>query len=108
MNISGCTELRKIPDELNLKSSLIMRNCPKVEELPANLRLGRHLDISGSTGIKEIPSNAEIGGGIIVRGCKGVRIPENVADGYPKIVGGANSDYEIARSPDAETTCPAP
>lgn len=68
INLSGCGQLKTLPD--NLKTgSLLLNQCISLKELPHGLRVS-FLELAGCTSLRRLPEDLRINGGhLILRDC---------------------------------------
>jgi hypothetical protein len=72
LDLSGCTLLEKLPDNLNI-GSILLRDCMNLAALPEGMDVS-FLDISGCTRLERFPQQARISiGQLIARGCTRLR-----------------------------------
>ena len=70
LDLSGCTGLTALPDNLTVAGWLDLSRCTGLTALPDNLTVGRWLDLRECTGLTELPDNLKVGSYILVDGRK--------------------------------------
>ena len=70
LDLSRCTGLTELPDNLTVVSWLDLSGCTGLTALPDNLTVGSWLDLSGCTGLTELPDNLTVGSWIYRDGRK--------------------------------------
>jgi len=79
LNLSGCTGLTSLPDNLSVGDWLDLSGCTGLTSLPDNLSVGGWLDLSGCTGLTSLPDNLSVGGWLNLRGCTGLKpVPKHL------------------------------
>ena len=82
LDLSGCTSLTTLPDNLSVIYSLYLRSCTSLTTLPDNLNVGGSLDFSGCIGLTTFSSNLTVYGSIYLIGCTGLtELPDNLSVG---------------------------
>ncbi|MGR3912033.1 MAG: NEL-type E3 ubiquitin ligase domain-containing protein, partial [Candidatus Rhabdochlamydia sp.] len=61
LNLSGCTGLIHLPENLAIGCSLDLSYCEALTTLPKGLKVGGNLNLSGCTGLIHLPENLAIG-----------------------------------------------
>jgi len=71
LNLTGCKNLKELPEGLKVYSILYLNDCTSLEKLPNNLYAKFWLDLSGCTSLTELPPDLKVGGhNLILRGCQ--------------------------------------
>mgnify|MGYP005866777305 CR=1 FL=1 len=82
LDLTGCTKLAKLPDNLTVNGWLYLQGCTGLTELPDNLTVGDWLDLRRCTGLTQLPDNLTVGGSIFLWGCTGLtELPDNLTVG---------------------------
>jgi hypothetical protein len=68
--------------EFKVGGSLDLSGCTGLKSLPDNLKVGGCLNLSGCTGLKSLPDNLKVGGSLYLFGCIGLKsLPDNLKVG---------------------------
>lgn len=79
LNLSGCTSLTSLPENLTVKGSLDLSKCTRLTTLPRNLTVGKNLNLSDCTGITSLPEHLTVGGSLDLSDCTAfTSLPENL------------------------------
>ena len=73
VNLSGCTGLKELLKDLNVKGGLFLSDCTGLKELPTDLKVNGYLFLRGCTGLEELPSGLKVDGYLNLYGCTGLK-----------------------------------
>ena len=66
LDLTGCTSLTSLPDNLSVTGDLYLTGCTSLTSLPDNLSVTGYLDLSGCTSLVSLPEHLKVGGNIYV------------------------------------------
>jgi hypothetical protein len=69
LDLSQCTSLKILPDNLTVDGDLNLRECKGLESLPDNLKVSGDLNLVGCTSLESLPDNLKVGGDLYLSGC---------------------------------------
>ena len=77
LDLSG-TNITKLPDNLYVYESLILKNCKQLTKLPDKLYVGDELSLWDCKQITELPDKLYVGGDLDLRNTDILEIPDNL------------------------------
>jgi hypothetical protein len=81
LDLSGCTSLRRLPDDLRLGGGhLVLRDCQWLTRLPDDLGEISGLDLSGCLNVTRIPEGLKVASWIDLAGTGVTELPPGLAD----------------------------
>lgn len=79
LDLGDKTELKSLPERLEVKGALYLDGCTSLEKLPDNLKVGGDLNLKGCIKLTELPQNLRVEGGIKLEGCTSlIGLPEGL------------------------------
>ena len=92
LDLSGCTSLTAIPDNLAVGESLYLIDCTSLTAIPDNLTVGGSLYLIDCTSLTAIPDNLTVGGSLDLSGCTSLTaISDNLTVGGSLYLSGCTS-----------------
>ena len=73
LDLSGCTNLEKLPNDLKVGGYLNLSRCTNLKELPNDLKVGKGLELSRCTNLKELPNDLKVGGYLGLSRCTNLK-----------------------------------
>ena len=89
LDLSGCTGITSLPDNLTVGSWLDLSGCTGITSLPDNLTVGGNLDLR-DTGITSLPDNLTVGRWLDLRDTGITSLPDNLTVGGWLYLSGTN------------------
>lgn len=80
LNLSGCRNLKNLPETLRVGGNLTLIGCSSLRELPRKLQVGHGLLLIGCHSLSKLPEMMRIGGDLSLTNCFSMKINPKTCD----------------------------